>query len=171
MSDVVEQAMMAMSKEHRNKARYAMHRMARALDLDEESYPPTPEGDTRIWADVCEAVTAKGFLQSPANAPVEPGDPFCVALTAICQDGHDGQGWWRQTAVVKTEAMVDQAEAEKIIAYLQAQEAVATCDATLIGGERCGKSITCWSTSTSRVSELAVADGYAMETSTTGTPA
>ena len=161
--NIVNEAMMEMSREHRDKARYAMHRMARSLQLDEEQYPPTPEGDLAIWQDICEAVTSRGFLQSPANAPVEVGDPFAVAVTAICQDPHDGQGWWRQTAVVKTGHMVDQAEAEKIIAYLQAQPDVATCDATLVSGDQCAKPITCWSTSCSRVSELAVADGYGME--------
>lgn len=157
------------------KQRRAMCRMAEALSIDHSKYPPTPEGTAALWSRVKESI-GEGELTSPANRPPIFSDPFGVALECICEGSeeekksgdpkrsHGGLGWWRQTAIVKTEGrMVDQAEGERIVAFLKGQENVVTCDATRPNGERCGTTITTFSVHNGRISEMAMRDGYSME--------
>jgi hypothetical protein len=106
------------------------------------------------WNQVAEAMA--GGVQT-ASDQIE-GDPFAFFLTGICQQHHEGTSinaegveehegrlWYKQTAVIKTGKRVDQAEAEKMLAYLKAEPNINTC-------EICKEPITCWSSEVTRVS-------------------
>lgn len=98
----------------------------------------------RLWDEVAERMA--GGVGDPSTPIL--GDPFGVFLTGICQRPHEGKGWRRQTAVVKTGARVDQTEGEKIIAHLKAQPDVNLC-------ETCGGAITTWQADNTRISTFA----------------
>ena len=106
-----------------------------------------PERMLRLWNEVSEAI-AGGVPQTSAHIE---GDPFAVFVTGICQADHEGKGPYKQTAVVKTGAMVDQEEGERIFAYLKAQPNVHLC-------EVCGERITTWQLDNTRVSTFAMQD-------------
>lgn len=122
------------------KQRRAMEIMARSFGIEPAKYP-----DNRVlWGIVSEAMA--GGVKRTQDPVV--GDPFAVFLTGICTDMHEGKGWHKQTVVVKTGEMVDQAEGDKIIAYLKAQDNVKIC-------EGCGKKIDTWQTDNTRISTFA----------------
>ena len=106
-----------------------------------------PERMLRLWNEVSEAI-AGGV---PNTSATVEGDPFAVFVTGTCTEPHEGRGHHKQTAVVKTGHMVDQAEGEKIFAYLKAQDNVNTC-------EVCGGAIHTWSMDHTRVSTFAAAE-------------
>ena len=126
--------------------RRAMAQMARACGIEPEKFANTPEGSLKLWNAISAAIA--GGVQRVASQ-VE-GDPFAVFVTAICQNvgQHPIHEPYRQTAVVKTGVLVDQDEAEKIIAFLKAQENVNLC-------EICHEPITTWSSECTRVSVFA----------------
>jgi len=155
------------------KKRTAMARMAQACQLDLKKYAQMvggvplakidrqgatdmtwawgevtrrmrPEQLLRLWTEVSEAI-AGGV---PSAATPIPGDPFAIFLTGICRQPHGTKGPHEQTAVVKTGHRVDQAEGEKILAYLKAQQNVNTC-------EVCGDRIVIWQADNTRVSTFA----------------
>ena len=114
---------------------------ARLACWDQIAVGLPPESMLRLWNQVSEAI-AGGVPQTSAHVA---DDPFAVFLTGICQYDHEGRGHHRQTAVVKTGELVDQAEGEKILLYLKSQDAVNTC-------EVCGEKITTWQADNTRIS-------------------
>lgn len=103
-----------------------------------------PEALLRLWAEVGEAIA--GGVPS-ASSSVQ-GDPFAVFVTGICLADHSGRGPLRQTAVVKTGERVDEVVGRRIVAHLQAQEAVSHC-------EVCGEPIHTWQSDHTRISTFA----------------
>lgn len=97
-----------------------------------------------LWTAISEAIS--GGVPHP-DQPIE-GDPYAFFLTGTCTAEHGGRGPYQQIATIKTGYRVEQSEAEKMMAYLRAQEQVNTC-------ELCGEKITVWSAETTRVSTFA----------------
>jgi len=130
--------------------------MAQALDIDTHRYNlDNPEDLAKLWAKISDAMA--GGVAHPSDPII--GDPFAVFLTGICQNiaAHPSHLERRQTAVVKTGHRVDQAEAERILAYLKAQENVYTCDI-------CQGRITTWQSDNTRVSTFAAQDRKRIQT-------
>lgn len=105
------------------------------------------DGMMKLWNTVSEQVA--GGVMTPSDPII--GDPFAFFLTGICKEMHDGKGWYKQTATIKTGTRVDQAEAEKMMKYLKAQDAIKYC-------EDCHTEITTWSAEVTRVSTFAMKD-------------
>jgi hypothetical protein len=105
------------------------------------------ENMLQLWNAVSEVI--QGGVQTTQDPII--GDPFAVFLTGICKEMHEGKGWYKQTSVIKTGHRVDQKEAEKMQAYLKAQDNVRLC-------EDCGSEITTWSLEVTRVSTFAAQD-------------
>ena len=155
--------------------RKAMCRMAQSLNLAPKTWAEaadvnltgydleSPTGRTAAWDAIARQLPPERMLRLlnevseaiaggvPNTAATVEGDPFAVFVTGTCTDAHEGRGNHKQTAVVKTGNMVDQAEGERIFAYLKAQDNVNTC-------EVCGKSIHTWSLDNTRVSTFAAAE-------------
>ena len=98
-----------------------------------------------FWNVVSEAMA--GGVQTPSD--IIEGDPFAFFVTGICQrhhegtsinaegvEEHEGKLWYKQTAVIKTGHRIDQDEAEKMLAFLKAEDNVRLC-------EICREEITC----------------------------
>lgn len=136
------------------KQRRALVQMARSCGvIDAERYPDTPEGNLELlanppkeyrdtpegnlalWLAVSEEIS-RGVADPSARVA---GDPFGTFVTGRCMNlaKHPGGQEYRQTAVIRTEGRVDQAEGERQIAYLKAQPNVNTC-------EVCGEPISVW---------------------------
>ena len=106
----------------------------------------SPEAMLRLWNEVSEAI-AGGV---PSTSTTFADDPWCIALTGICDGGddhHGGKGQYKQTAVHKTPGKLDQAEAEEVLAFLKKQPQLNLC-------EMCERKITTWQADNTRVSVL-----------------
>lgn len=101
----------------------------------------------RLWTEISEVISGG----VPSTETHIPNDPYAVFVTGICKDLHNGQGWHKQIAVVKTGHRVDQAEGEKIVLHLKAQANVHTC-------EICGRRISTWQVDNTRVSTFAASE-------------
>lgn len=136
----------ALRAHYSRSQRRAMAQMARACGIDPEKYASTPDGTLQLWNAIAEQI-AGGVPRVSAQVD---GDPFAFFCTAICDnlEGHPVHEQFRMTAVIKTGRLVDQDEAEKMGAYLKAQENVNTC-------EICHQPITTWSMECTRVSVFA----------------
>ena len=107
-----------------------------------------------FWNLVGEAMS--GGVQSTSE--IVEGDPFAFFYTGVCQrhhegtsitaegvEEHEGELWYKQTAVIKTGHRIDQDEAEKMIAFLRAEDNIKYC-------EICKEEITTFSAEINRVS-------------------
>ncbi len=123
--------------------RRAMCKMAIACGIDPAGFnQATPEGEMALWAKISEHI-AGGVATTQENII---GDPFVVALIGICDRPHGPDGVkYEQTAMVKTGSRVDQAEGERILAFLKGQADVHTC-------EQCGGLIENWQSDNTRFS-------------------
>lgn len=137
-----------MVRQFDKRRRRALFAMAQAVDIDPTKYGRDDVSQLALWNAVSERI--QGGVRPGETIP---NDPFAVFLTGICQQPHPGedglgQGWHKQTAVVKTGHHVDQPEGEKIIAYLKAQDNVRLC-------EVCLEPITTWQMDNTRMSVFA----------------